>query len=91
MIPLNIREVSLRELVDAMAKYADDETFRWFQMSYVGQDGSVQAGDTLRVTMAQVRAELVIQEDGCPTVLPTSPEGSPGPSEKDVGSVPRSS
>lgn len=50
--------VSLKEMVEAMAASADDETFRWFQTSYVQPDGSIHYKETLRVTMGQARAEL---------------------------------
>ena len=30
-----IRDVTLREMLEAMVHYRDDETFRWFQTSIV--------------------------------------------------------
>ena len=54
-----IRNVSLRELLEAMSKYRDDETFRWFQTSTVGASGVPQATDTLRVSMGQARSEVL--------------------------------
>ena len=50
-----IRDVTLRELLEAMAKYPDDAAFRWFQMSVVDSDGVPRAADTLRVSMRQAR------------------------------------
>lgn len=49
---------TLREMVAVMSHMRDDETFRWFQDSYVASNGGVHAGQTYRVTMGQVRAEL---------------------------------
>lgn len=54
------RTVSLREMVEAMASSADDETFRWYQTSVVNDRGEPSATDTLRVSMGQARAELGI-------------------------------
>lgn len=51
------RETSLREMVEAMAHLPDDYTFRWYQVSLPGP-GWATAGDSLRVTLGQVRAEL---------------------------------
>lgn len=59
--PDQTKDVSLREMVEAMSYYRDDETFRWFQPSVVGDRGwAVPAGPALRVTMGQVRRELGI-------------------------------
>jgi hypothetical protein len=54
-----IRDVSLREMLEAMARYRDDETFRWFQTSIVNGSGDPQATDTLRVSMGQARREVL--------------------------------
>lgn len=54
-----IRDVSLREMLEAMAHYDDDATFRWFQTSVVGDRGEPTATDTLRVTMRQARLEVL--------------------------------
>ena len=54
-----VRDVSLREMLEAMSKYRDDETFRWFQTSVVGERGEPQATDTLRVSMGQARLEVL--------------------------------
>ena len=54
-----IRDVSLREMLEAMAHYRDDETFRWFQTSIVSSRGEAQATDTLRVSMGQARSEVL--------------------------------
>lgn len=54
-----IRDVSLREMLEAMASYRDDETFRWFQTSVPGERGWAEARETLRVTMGQARRELL--------------------------------
>ena len=53
-----IRDVSLRELLEEMTRYRDEETFRWFQTSMVGAGGVTQATDTLRVSMGQARREV---------------------------------
>lgn len=50
-----VRDVSLREMLEAMSSYPDDATFRWFQTSVVNARGEPQATDTLRVSMAQAR------------------------------------
>jgi hypothetical protein len=54
-----IRDVSLREMLEAMAHYRDDETFRWFQTSMLSGRGDAQATDTLRVSMGQARLEVL--------------------------------
>lgn len=54
-----IRNVSLRELLEAMAHIHDDETFRWFQTSVTGPGGIAVATDTLRVSMGQARREVI--------------------------------
>jgi dihydroorotate dehydrogenase len=54
-----IRDVSLHEMLEAMAHLKDEETFRWFQTSIVGQGGVPQAADTLRVSMGQARREVL--------------------------------
>lgn len=54
----DVKDVSLREIVQAMAKSPDSEVFRWFQDSYVGSDGRIQAGVTMRLTLGQLRKEL---------------------------------
>lgn len=59
MIEMPIRDVSLRELLEAMAHFRDDETFRWFQTSTVDARGVPQAVDTLRVSMGQARREVL--------------------------------
>ncbi len=67
------REVTLREMVEAMSRYADDETFRWHAV-----------GDAnLRVTMGQVRGEVLSLEEVVreadvlqgPVILPTASSG----------------
>ena len=54
-----IRDVTLRELLEAMSSYRDDETFRWFQTSILNARGEPQATDTLRVSMEQARREVL--------------------------------
>lgn len=54
-----IRDVSLREMLEAMSHYRDDETFRWYQTSTINERGEPVATDTLRVTMGQVRREVL--------------------------------
>lgn len=54
-----IRDVSLREMLEAMSSYRDDDTFRWFQTSTIGSGGVPQATDTLRVSMGQARREVL--------------------------------
>jgi hypothetical protein len=53
-----IRDVTLREMLEAMDHYKDDETFRWYQTSVLNGRGEPQATDTLRVTMGQARMEV---------------------------------
>lgn len=55
------KDVTLREMVEAMSKSPDDAVFRWFQDSYPSQDGSIQPGTTMRITMRQIRSELGIK------------------------------
>jgi hypothetical protein len=54
-----IRNVTLREMLEAMAHIRDDEPFRWFQTSTIGPGGVPQADDTLRVSMGQARREVL--------------------------------
>lgn len=56
------RLVTLREMVEHLSYLGDDETFRWYQTSRVAPDGSIRAGETLRVTMRQARLELRIDD-----------------------------
>jgi hypothetical protein len=53
-----IRDVSLREMLEAMAHYRDDETFRWYQTSKINARGEPDATDILRVSMGQARQEV---------------------------------
>jgi hypothetical protein len=53
------RDVTLRELLEAMSSYKDDETFRWFQTSVVNERGEPDATDTLRVSIGQARREVL--------------------------------
>jgi hypothetical protein len=53
-----LRDVSLREMLDAMDHYRDDETFRWFQTSTVNSRGEPDPTNTLRVSMGQARREV---------------------------------
>ena len=53
-----IRDVTLGEMLEAMAHMRDDDTFRWFQTSIVNARGEPQATDTLRVTMGQARKDV---------------------------------
>jgi hypothetical protein len=46
------KDVTLREMIEAMSAYADDDTFRWF---------TVDAACTVRVTMGQARKELAAE------------------------------
>jgi len=57
-----IRDVTLREMLEAMSSYRDDETFRWFQTSVLNSRGEPTATDTLRVSIGQARREVL----GCP-------------------------
>lgn len=54
-----IRDVSLREMLEAMSHYSDDATFRWYQTSTLNTRGEPQATATLRVSMAQARSEVL--------------------------------
>lgn len=53
-----IRDVSLREMLEAMSHYRDDETFRWYQTSKINARGEPDATDILRVSMGQARQEV---------------------------------
>jgi hypothetical protein len=55
----SIRDVTLREMLEEMSSYRDDEAFRWFQTSVVNARGEPQATDTLRVSMGQARLEVL--------------------------------
>jgi hypothetical protein len=59
MIGPPIRDVTLREMLEAMSSHRDDETFRWFQTSAVNDRGEPTATDTLRVSMGQARTEVL--------------------------------
>lgn len=53
------RQSTLREMLAAMAHLPDDTVFRWYQVSEAGPLlGSHIAGDSLFVTLGQVRLEL---------------------------------
>lgn len=55
-----IRNVTLREMLEAMSSYRDDETFRWFQTSSPSHNGmGAVAGPTLRVSIGQARSEVL--------------------------------
>lgn len=66
------KDVTLREMIEAMAASKDDETFRWYQTSKVGSNGVPQPGPTLRVSMGQAREELGFRA-GVPTLGWTPP------------------
>lgn len=58
---LPVVECTLREMVEAMGHYRDDETFRWYQDSkLIPSGGWHEPTVTYRVTMGQVRRELGI-------------------------------
>lgn len=59
-----ICDVSLRQLLEAMGSYGDDETFRWFQTSEVGSRGEPVPTETLRVSMGQARREVLHKSKG---------------------------
>lgn len=61
------QDVSLREMLERMSHVPDDEAFRWFQDSYIDPFGKCQPGKTYRVTMGQVRREI-LGEDPVPPV-----------------------
>jgi len=52
-------EVSLREMLEAMAHLPEDAPFRWYQTSRVDSRGIPQPEDTLLVTMGQARREVL--------------------------------
>ena len=55
-----IRDVTLREMLEEMTAYRDDETFRWYQTSTPSSTGmGAVPGPTLRVTMGQARLEVL--------------------------------
>jgi hypothetical protein len=53
------RDVTLREMLEAMGAYRDDETFRWFQTSVVNDRGEPEATNMLHVSMGQARLEVL--------------------------------
>jgi hypothetical protein len=53
-----IRDVSLREMLEVMSHYRDDEPFRWYQTSILNARGEPQPTDTLCVSMGQARREV---------------------------------
>lgn len=53
-----IRDVTLRELLEAAADRADDEVFRYYQTSAIGDRGVPVAVETIRVTFGAARREL---------------------------------
>lgn len=53
-----IREVSLREMLEAAKDRADDEVFRYYQTSAIGDRGVPVAVETIRVTFGVARREL---------------------------------
>lgn len=55
---LPIRVVSLVEMLEAMGEQSDDETFRYYQTSYVGTQGWHIPGETLRLTFGEVRKAI---------------------------------
>lgn len=54
-----ICDVTLRQMLEAMSHYRDDETFRWFQTSVLNTQGEPTATDTLRVSIGQARREVL--------------------------------
>ena len=53
------RDASLIEMVQAMSHLPDETVFRWYQCSEVDPSrGSHEPGDTLRVTLGQIRRDL---------------------------------
>jgi hypothetical protein len=59
-----ICDVTLRQMLEAMGSYGDDETFRWFQTSEVGSRGEPVPTETLRVSMGQARREVLRSSKG---------------------------
>lgn len=59
-----MRDVSLVELVRAMADIPDEAVFRYYQTSWVASDGSIHPGETLRLTVGRLRAAIfgVVEE-----------------------------
>lgn len=56
-----IRDVSLREMIEAMRAVPDGAVFRWFQTSRPDPEITAEAGELLRVTMEQARRELGVR------------------------------
>lgn len=57
--PFPTRDVTLREMLAAMAHCKDDETFRWYTVTRLNARGEHTVIETLRVSMGQARAELL--------------------------------
>ena len=59
------KDVTLRELLAAMHKYKDDETFRYFHSSIIHPaTGALISMTTLRVSIGQARKELGLTNEG---------------------------
>ncbi len=58
---LESRDVTLREMVEAMASLPDEAVFRWYQDSVVVPElGWHRPTVTMRITMGAIRRELGI-------------------------------
>lgn len=71
------RDVTLREMVEAMGQLPDDTVFRWYQDSVVIPDrGWHQPTVTMRITLGQLRRELeqwkLLEEYACSSSLSQS-------------------
>jgi hypothetical protein len=59
-----IRHTTLKEMVEAMSKYEDDEPFRWYQVAKMAHHGGWhEPVETLVVTMGQIRKELGLSKE----------------------------
>jgi len=66
------RDCTLEEMVAKMLGWADGETFRFYQTSYVAEDGSTHPLECLRVTIGDIRRVLAIAFPPVPDAV--SPE-----------------
>ena len=52
------KAVTLAEMLEAMRRFSDNDTFRYFQTSYVNGDGVPCPGECLRLTFGELRGMI---------------------------------
>lgn len=58
-----IRDVTVAEMLKALGDPPDDTTFRYYQTSVMGPNGWAIPGETLRLTVGQLRRDCLLFED----------------------------